>query len=106
MKSTERHRLKENDFAHTVARTREMVDQRRNEVMVIVVAVIAVTAVIGGYLGWRASRDGKSQALLASALAVSEAQVYAPPPPAPGSAPPVQPFGTFRTERERLEAAL
>jgi TolA-binding protein len=106
MKSTERHRLKENDFAHTVARTREMVDQRRNEVLVIVIAVIAVAVVIGGYLAWRASRDGKAQGMLASALAVSEAQVYTPPPPAPGSPPPVQPPGTFRSERERLDAAL
>lgn len=106
MKSTERHKLKENDFAHTVARTREMVEQRRNEVLVVVIAVIAVTVVIGGYLTWRASRDGKAQALLASALAVSEAPVYSPPPPAPGSAPPVQPPGTFRTERERRDAAL
>lgn len=106
MKSTDRHKLKENDFAHTVARTREMVDQRRNEVLIIVIAVIAVTAAIGGYLAWRASRDGKAQTLLASALAVSEAPVYTPPPPAPGSAPPVQPPGTFRSERERLDAAL
>jgi len=106
MKSTERHRLKENDFAQTVARTREMVEQRRNEVLVIVIAVIAVAAVIGGYLAWRGSRDGKAQAMLASALAVSEAQIYTPPPPAPGSPPPVQPPGTFRTERERLDAAL
>jgi TolA-binding protein len=106
MKSTERHKLKENEFAHTVARTREMVEQRRKEVMVIVIAVIAVTVVIGGYLTWRASRDGKAQALLASALTVSEAPVYTPPPPAPGSPPPVQPPGTFRTERERLDAAL
>lgn len=106
MKSIERHKLKENDFAHTVARTREMVDQRRNEVIVIVVAVIAVAVVIGGYLAWRTSRDGKAQTLLASALAVSEAPVYTPPPPAPGSPPPVQPPGTFRTERERLDAAL
>ena len=106
MKSTERHKLKENDFAHTVARTREMVDQRRNEVMVIVIAVIAVTVVIGGYLTWRTSREGKAQAVLAAALAVSEAPVYTPPPPAPGSPPPIQPPGTYRSERERLDAAL
>jgi TolA-binding protein len=106
MKSTDRHRLKENDLAYTVARTREMVEQRRKEVTVIVIAVIAVTAVIGGYLAWRASRDGKADALLASALTVAEAPVYTPPPPAPGSPPPVQPPGTFRTERERLDAAL
>jgi TolA-binding protein len=106
MKSTERHKLKENDFAHTVARTREMVEQRRKEVMAIVIAVIAVTAVIGGYLTWRAARDGKAQTLLASALTVAEAPVYTPPPPAPGSPPPVQPPGTFRSDRERLDAAL
>ena len=106
MKSTERHKLKENDFAHTVARTREMVDQRRTEVTTIAVAVIAVAVVVGGYFFWRTSRDGKSEAMLASALAVAEAPVYTPPPPAPGSPPPVQPPGTFRTDRERLDAAL
>lgn len=106
MKSTERHKLKENDFALTVARTREMVEQRRKEVATIAIAVIAVSVVVAGYFVWRTSRDSKSEALLASALAVAEAPVYTPPPPAPGSAPPVQPPGTFRTERERLEAAL
>lgn len=106
MKSTERHKLKENEFAHTVARTREMVDQRRTEVATIAIAVIAVAVVVGGYFFWRTSRDGKSEAMLASALAVAEAPVYTPPPPAPGSPPPVQPPGTFRTERERLDAAL
>jgi TolA-binding protein len=106
MKSTERHKLKGNEFAQTVARTRAMVEQRRKEVMGIVIAVIAVTVVIGGYFAWRASRDAKAQTLLASALTVAEAPVYTPPPPAPGSPPPVQPPGTFRSERERLDAAL
>jgi TolA-binding protein len=106
MKSTERHKLKENELAHTVARTREIVEQRRKEVTMIAVAVIAASVVIGGYFTWRASRDGKAQSLLASALAVAEASVFSPPPPAPGSPPPVQPPGSFRTERERLEASI
>lgn len=106
MKSTERHRLKENEFAHTVARTREMVDQRRKEIATIAIALIAVSVAVGGYFMWRNSRDNKSEGLLATALAAAEAQVYTPPPPAPGSPPPVQPPGTFRTERERAEAAL
>jgi TolA-binding protein len=106
MKSTERHRLKENEFAHTVARTREMIDQRRNEITVIAVAVIAVAVIVGGFLAWRASREGKAQALLASALVIADAPIYTPPPAAPGSAPPVQPQGTYRTERERTEAAI
>jgi predicted negative regulator of RcsB-dependent stress response len=106
MKSTERHKLKENDFAQTLSRTREMVDQRRNEIATVAIAVIAVSVIVGGYFAWRASRDNKAEALLASALAVVEAPVYTPPPPAPGSPPPVQPPGTYRTERERLDAAL
>jgi TolA-binding protein len=106
MKSTERHKLKENEFAHTMARTREMYEQRRHEVTMVVVAVVAVVVLVGGYLTWSNWRDGKAQALLASALVVAEAPVYTPPPPAPGSPAPVQPPGTFRTDRERLEAAV
>src|SRR6476620_8368085 len=106
MKSTERHKLKENELAHTMARTREMYDQRRNEITTVVIAVVAVVVLVGGYLAWSNWRDGKAQALLASALVVAEAPVYTPPPPAPGSPAPVQPPGTFRTDRERLEAAV
>jgi TolA-binding protein len=106
MKSTQRHKLKENDFAHTVARTREMVEQRRKEIATVAIAVIAVSIAVGGYFMWRNSRDNKSEALLASALTIVEAPVFTPPPPAPGSPPPVQPPGTFRTDRERAEAAL
>lgn len=106
MKSTERHKLKENAFAHTMARTRDMVNQRPREVATIAIAVLVVAVVVGVFFGWRAWRDGKATTLLASALAVTEAQVVTPPPPAPGSAPPVQPPGTFRTDRERLEASL
>ena len=106
MKSTERHKLKENDFAQTMARTRDVMAQRRREVTTIVVVVVLAVVMIGGYLAWRSSRNAKAQTLLASALAVAEAPVVTPPPPAPGSPPPVQQPGTFRTERERLEAAL
>jgi TolA-binding protein len=106
MKATERHRLKENEFAHTMARTRDMVAQRQREITTTVVAVVAAIVLVGGYFAWRSSRDNKAQTLLASALAVAEAPVVAPPPPAPGSPPPVQQPGTYRTERERLDAAI
>lgn len=106
MKSTDRHKLKENAFAHTVQRTREMVNERPREVATIAMAVLAVALVLGGFFAWRASRDAKATTLLATALARAEAPVVTPPPPAPGSAPPVQPPGSFRTERERLEASL
>jgi TolA-binding protein len=106
VKSTDRHKLKENDFAQTVARTREMVNERPRETATIAIAVLAVALVLGVFFAWKASRDGKATTLLATALAVAEAPIVTPPPPAPGSPPPVQPPGSFRTERERLEASL
>ena len=106
MKSIERHKLKENEFAYTVARTREMVQQRQREITILSTIVVAAVVVVGGFFLYRSNRNEKANTLLATALAVAEAQVVTPPPPAPGSPPPVQPPGTFRTDRERLDAAV
>jgi TolA-binding protein len=106
MKAVERRRLKENEFAHSVARAREAMSGRRREVTTAVTIAIVAIVVAGGFFAWRTNRDAKATSLLASALAVAEAPVVAPPPPAPGSPPPVQQPGTFRTERDRLEAAV
>ena len=106
MKRIERHKLKGNDFAESVARARAVMVERSREVTTAVIAIVVALVLIGGFVGWRASRNANATNLLASALAVAEAPVVTPPPPAPGSPPPVQQPGTFRTERERLEAAL
>ncbi len=98
--------MKENEFAHTVARTRDMLNERPREMATLAIGVLVVALAIGGFAAWKASRDGKGTNLLASALVVAEAPVVTPPPPAPGSAPPVQPPGSFRSERERLDAAV
>jgi len=106
MKSTERHRLKENEFARTVGRARELLDTRRRDMTAIAVVLVAALVLAAGYAAWRQSRDAKANTLLASALAVAEAPVVAPTPPAPGSPIPVQQPGTFQTEQAKLEAAL
>src|SRR5215213_3603969 len=106
MKSTDRHKLKENEFAQTVARTRDIVNSRPQEITYAAVGVLVVAVAVGGFFTWKASRDGKATTLLASALATAEAPVVTPPPPAPGSAPPIQPPGSFRSEGERLEASV
>jgi TolA-binding protein len=106
MKSTERHKLKENEFARSVARARDVMETRgRDAAMVAIVAGVALVLALS-YVGWRQSRNSKASALLASALAVSEAPVVAPVAPAPGSPLPVQQPGTFQTERAKLEAQL
>ena len=106
MKRIERHKLKENDFAQTVARTREIVAERQRELTAAAYVIGAAIVLVGGFYAYRSSQNAKATSLLAGALAIAEAQVVAPPPPAPGSLPPVQPAGTFRTERERLEASV
>jgi TolA-binding protein len=106
MKSTERHKLKENDFAHTIARAREVVESRRSDLGLVVTVVVLVIALIGGYGWWRQSRNAKADAALASALAVYEAPVVPLAAPAPGSPVPVAQPGVFQTERAKLDAAL
>lgn len=106
MKSIERHKLKENEFARTVARTREAIGSRQRDVAIIVVAALVAVAAAGGYAWWRASRNARANAALASALAVYEAPVIPPAPPTPGSAPPLPQPGTFQTQQAKLEAAL
>jgi TolA-binding protein len=106
MKRIERHKLKGNDFATSLAKARTVVADRSREVTTTVIALVVAVALIGGFYGWRSSRNAKATNLLAGALAVAEAPVVTPPPPAPGSPPPVQQPGTFRTEHDRLEAAL
>jgi TolA-binding protein len=106
MKSQERHKLKENEFARTVSNVQDMFETRRRDVIWALVVVIALLASVGGYAWWRRSNDDRATALLATALAVYEAPVVPPAPPSPGSAPPVPQPGTFATEQAKLEAAL
>jgi TolA-binding protein len=106
MKSTERHKLKENEFARSVARAREVVETRRGDIGRMVFAVLVIVAIVGGYSIWRQSRNAKASAALAEGLAIFEAPVVPPAAPKPGSPMPVQQPGTYQTERAKLEAAL
>jgi TolA-binding protein len=106
MKSTERHRLKENEFARSVAHARQTLSGRRRELTLAAIALAVVVVALAGFAAWRGAREGRANALLATALAVAEAPVVAPAAPAPGSEPPLPRPGTFQTEQARLEAAL
>jgi TolA-binding protein len=106
MKSTERHRLKQNEFARTVAHAQEVVATRGRDITVLIAVVIAALVLAGGYAWWRQARDQKASTLLAQGLSVEEAPVVAPTAPAPGSPVPLQQAGTYPTEQAKLEAAL
>ena len=107
MKSIERHKLKEDEFARSVASARDIVTRRRRDITRLVVIAVAVIVLIAGYTLWRQSRNAQADGALAAGLAIFEAPVMPPPAaPAPGSPVPVQPPGTYQTERAKLEAAL
>lgn len=106
MKRTDRHKLKENEFARTVAHARDAVQSRGAAITRTVVVTLVLVAIVGGFLWWRNSRDAAANGLLAAALATYQMPVIPPQPPAPGSPPPVPQPGTFQTEQERLDASL
>jgi TolA-binding protein len=110
MKTSERHHLKQDQFASTLAGTFERLDKDRNRWLAIGGGILVLALAAGGYSWWKADRTQKSSALLAEAQVVLEAPVVAPQaPPAPGqpAAPKVEPTpGSYPTERAKLEAAL
>ena len=106
MKSIERHRLKENEFARSMASARDTLTTRRREIGLAILALVLVIAALAGFAFWRSAREGRANASLAAALAIGEAPVVPPAPPAPGSEPPLPRPGTFQTEQARMEAAL
>jgi TolA-binding protein len=106
MKAIERHRLKENEFARTMAHAQQAMATRGKDIGLLVAVVLAALVLAGGYAWWRQTRNDKAASFLAQALAVEEAPVIAPAAPAPGSPMPVQQAGTYPTEQAKLEAAL
>jgi TolA-binding protein len=106
MKSTERHKLKENEFAKSVARARTVMEHRRGDITKTIVALVVLIAAVAGYAWWTVSRDAGANAALANALATYEMPVVPPEPPKPGSPPPVPRPGTFQSQKEKLEASL
>jgi len=106
MKSTERHKLKENEFARSVSHARDVIESRRRDIAMGLLAAVVLIAAVAGYAWWRQSRNAQANTLLASALAVYAAPVVPVAAPAPGSPVPVPQPGTFQTQQEKLEAAL
>jgi TolA-binding protein len=106
MKSEERHKLKENQFARGVAEATAALEGRRRDITLAISVVVVLLVTVGGYTWWRQSGSERAAESLGTALAVYQAPVVPPAAVAPGSAAPVQQAGTFLTEQDKLQAAL
>lgn len=105
MKTTERHHLKTNELAQSVARTREvLVERQRSITAALVVAAVLVVA-IAGYFGQRSRTQSRAGAMLAEAMSVMTTPVTPPMSTTGGTTPPPQP-GAYQTEAARAQAAI
>lgn len=108
MKQTERHHLKENELANTVA---AVLGPRQREVVTGVAVVVVLLLVVVAGLAIRQRGQSRRQAALAGAMLVLDAPVQPPTPamPAAGSrpaTPETQAPGTYPTEEAKLLAAV
>jgi TolA-binding protein len=97
MKRAERHHLKQNELQRLAMTARQIYVDRKREATGLLVGVVAVAAIAGGYFLWSERRQSRAHALLAEALVVQDARVSPPGTPAAGS--------TYPTERARMQTA-
>jgi len=102
MKSTERHQLKENEFAATARRAIETLRENGRSLLLGLLAVVVVAGGVLGYLMVRQNRANEAGARLGEAMAIAQASI-APPSTLPGAQ---QAPGTYPTETARSEAAF
>ena len=105
MKTSERHHLKENDFAQWVGGVRQWYEANQNRVLYGGIALVVVIVAIVATILVRQNSVASSSRMLAEAMAIAEAPVM---PPTAGEAgkPPLQAPGTYPSDKARLEAAL
>jgi tetratricopeptide (TPR) repeat protein len=110
MKTTERHRLKDNDLAIALGRAQGWADKNSKTIMTTIVLIVLVGGGVLAYGAWRSSADSRARVMLAEGMVIEEARVMPPAPPAGTTNDPNalggQLPGTYPTEQAKLEASL
>ena len=110
MKSKERHRLKENELAHSIASARDYIEPRRKQISLAAFVIFLVAIAAVGIFIMRQRTHAAAQRLLAEAMVVLDAEVIPNEPVDPKSpSPPAAAMsgtGTYHTEAEKLTAAV
>jgi TolA-binding protein len=110
MKRIERHHLKDNELATTLADLTRRVEARRTQLVYAAVAVLAIVVVAIGISVWRQRAQSRGQELLAEAMVALNARVVpataaGPEGDAPAAAQ-INATGSFSTEEAKLNAAI
>ena len=110
MKAKERHRLKENELAHSLAAAREYLEPRRKQLGGLFVVIILIVAAIAGITIIRQRSGSEAQRALGEAMVALNARVV-PATAAEGTegvpaAAQLGAEGSFATEEAKLNAAL
>ncbi len=110
MKAKERHHLKHNELAHSLATARDFVEQRRRPIRMALLIALLIAVSIAGIIVMRQRTQAAANDLLAEAMVVLDAPVVPNTPADPNSPTPpaaaMQGSGTFTTEEEKLNAAV
>ncbi len=78
MKRTERHHLKENELSHALSEASIRLAENRAKVSKIVMAVLLVALVAGGYWAWKTRGETRAQLMLTDAIAIVQSPVEDP----------------------------
>lgn len=110
MKRIERHHLKDNELATTLAGIGHVVDTRRRQLLYGAAALLTIVVVALGFSAWRQRQQSLGQELLAEAMVALNARVVpagaaGPEGDAPAAAQ-IGATGSFSTEEAKLNAAI
>ena len=111
MKRKQRHHLKENELAQTIAAARAALEARKGQANRILLALLVVAAIVGGIFMWRQEDNVRAQRLLADAMVIFNTRVIPATASAdtPGELPAAATIGatgTYATELAKLTDAL
>ncbi len=110
MNRNERHHLKDNELAATVAGVTHVIENRRSQLLWAAIGVVAIVALVVGVNAYRQRSQAKGQELLAEAMVALNARVIPASTAGPeGDAPAAAQLGatgTFSTEAAKLAVAI
>lgn len=109
MKSTERHRLKDNELAQSLTAAREYVEPRRRQLTGVLIALLLIVAIGIGVVVYRQQSSARGQDLLADAMVALNAPVVPAGQQTSEGVPAAATLGatgTFATEAAKLNVAV